>query len=71
MLHLSNCTIKFNLKGSINIYPSEIAKKTDLSCLKLDFDDLDIDKLKWVPVDLNKISNVVKMMLLERLYTMN
>ena len=33
--------------------------KFDLANLKLDFDKLDIDKLKTVPVDLCKLSNVV------------
>ena len=71
MLDLPKFAIKSDLKGAKNIYPLEIAKKTDLSCLKLDFDDLGIDKLKWFPIDLNKVSNVVKMMFLERLYMMH
>ena len=39
---------------------SKFAQKVDLADLKLDVDEFDIDKLKTVPVDLCKLSNVVK-----------
>ena len=38
---------------------SEFAKKTHLASLKLDADELDIDKSKTVPIDLSRLSNVV------------
>ena len=37
-----------------------MAKKADLASLKSDFDRLDIDKLETTPVDLSKLTNVVK-----------
>ena len=35
-------------------------KKVDLAHLNSDVDDLDIDKLKTFPVDLSKLSDIVK-----------
>ena len=48
------------LKNAAGINTSKFAKESDLANLKLDIDDLDIDKLKAVPVDLHKLSNVVE-----------
>ena len=42
-----------------------------LKGLKSDVDDLDIDKLKTVPDDLSKLSNIVKNDVTKRLYMMN
>ena len=42
------------------INTSKFAKKFDLAILKSDVHDLDNDKLKTVPVNLSKLSNVVK-----------
>ena len=39
---------------------SSFAAKTNLACLKTEVDKIDVDKLKTVPVDLAKLSNVVK-----------
>ena len=47
------------LKGTTGTVTSGFAKKTDLANLKSNFDKLDIDKLKTVPVDLRTLSNVV------------
>ena len=52
-------------------YATKFAKKADLANLKSDVDDLDIDKLKIVPVDLNKLNNVVKNVVIKRLYMIN
>ena len=49
-------------------YATKFAKKADLANLKSDVDDLDIDKLKVVTVDLNKLNNVVKNVVIKRLY---
>ena len=38
----------------------KFAKKADLTSLKLDVDELDIDKLKIALVDLSELSDVVK-----------
>ena len=58
-LDLSNYGTKTNLKKATGVDTSDFAKKVDLASLKLDVDELDIDKLKTVPVDLSKLSNVV------------
>ena len=47
---------------------SKFAKKVDLANLKSAVDKLDIDKLIPVPVDLRKLSEVLKMMLLKKIY---
>ena len=39
---------------------SNFALKTNLASLKSEVDKLDIDKLKVVPTDLSKLSDVVK-----------
>ena len=52
-------------------YATKFAKKADLANLKSDVDDLDIDKSKIVPVDLNKLNNVVKNVVIKRLYMIN
>ena len=46
-------------------------KKVNLTSLKSDIDDLDIDKLRSLPVDLINLGNVVKNVLLKRLCVMN
>ena len=43
---------------------------TSLSNLKSKVDELDVDNLELVPVDVSKLSDVVKMMLLKKMYTM-
>ena len=56
----SSYATKSNLKEATVIDTSEFAKKTDLTILKSNIDDLNINKLKAVPVDLRKLSNTVK-----------
>ena len=51
---------KFDLKKAIAVDTSNLAAKSDLSSFKAEVDKLDIDKLKIVPVDLYKLSNVVE-----------
>ena len=41
-----------------------------LNSLKSEVDKLDVDKLVPVPVDLNTLSDAVKMMLLKKMYMM-
>ena len=48
-----------DLKNATGIGTSKQAAKSDLVSLKADVDKLDIDKLIHVPVDLNKLSDVV------------
>ena len=68
---LSNYATKTDLKNIIHIDTSSFALKTNLASLKTEVDKLDIDKLAPVPVDLSKLSDVVKMMLLKRLFMIN
>ena len=58
-LDLSIYATKADLKKGAGVATSEFTKKTDLASLKLDVDELDIDKLKTVPVDFSKVRNVV------------
>ena len=57
---LSNYATKTNLKNVTHVDTSSLALKTNLASLKTDIDKLDIDKLALVPVDLSKLSDVVK-----------
>ena len=59
-LDLPNYGKNAALKGATDIDTSKLFKREDLARLKLYVNYLDIDKLKTVPVDLSKLSNVVK-----------
>ena len=67
---LSNYSTKADIKNISHIDTSSFALKANLANLKTEVDKLDIDKLVPVPVDLSKLSDVVKMMLLKRLIIM-
>ena len=47
------------IKKAIDVDTSNFAKKTNSPSLKLDGDELDIDKIKTVPVDVSKITNLL------------
>ena len=57
---LSNYATKDDIKNITHIDTSNFALKTNLVNLKTEVDKLDDDKLTTVPVDLSKLSNVVK-----------
>ena len=57
---LSNYATKDDIKNIAHVDTSNFALKTNLANLKTEVDTLDTDKLKTVPVDLRKLSNVVK-----------
>ena len=59
-LDLTNYATKTDLKNVTHTDVSSFASKTNLSALKTEVDKIDIDKLKTVPDDLAKLSNVVK-----------
>ena len=59
-IDLSNCATKTDLKNIAHIDTSSFALKTNLASLKTEVDKLDIDKLAIVPVNLSKMSDVVK-----------
>ena len=48
------------MRNITHIDTSNFALKTNLASLKIEADKLDIDKLAPVPVDLSKLSDVVK-----------
>ena len=57
---LSNYATKTDIKNISHIDTSSFALKSNLASLKTEVDKLDIDKLAPVPVDLSKLSDVVK-----------
>ena len=67
-VNLSNYATEADIKNISHVDTSSFALKTNLASLKTEFNKLDIDKLVPVPTNLSKISNVVIMMLLKRLY---
>ena len=63
---MSNYAIKSDLKRVVGIDTSKFAEKVGLSNLTSDINRLDIDELEITTVDLSKLSNILKKMLLER-----
>ena len=57
---LPNYATKTDLKNISHIDVSSYALKSNLASLKTEVDKLDINKLTSVPIDLAKLSNVVK-----------
>ena len=57
---MSNYATKTDLKNLTHVDTSSFALKANLANLKTEVDKLDIDKLVPVPVDLSKLSDVVK-----------
>ena len=59
-LDLSNYATKDDVKNITHVDVSSYATKTNLAALKTEVDKIDTDKLKTVPDDLAKLTNVVK-----------
>ena len=59
-IDLSNYATKTDFKNISHVDTSGFALKTNLANLKTEVDKLDIDKLIPIPVDLSKLSDVVK-----------
>ena len=59
-LDLSNYATKDDVKNITHVDVNSFASKTNLTALKTEVDKIDNDKLKTVPDDLAKLSNVVK-----------
>ena len=57
---LYNYATKTDLKNVSHVKVSSFALKSNLASLKTEVDKIDADKLKTVPADLAKLSNVVK-----------
>ena len=59
-LDLTNFATKDDFKNITYVDVTSYATKTNLASLKTELDKIDTDKLKTVPADLAKLSNVVK-----------
>ena len=59
-LDLTNYATKDDVENITHVDVSSYATKTNLAALKSEVDKIDTDKLKTVPTDLAKLSNVVK-----------
>ena len=57
---LSNYATKLNLKNATGVDKCKFAAKSNLASLRAEIDEIDVDILKTVPIDLSKLSNVVK-----------
>ena len=57
---MSNYATKIDIKDISHVNASSFVLKSNLDSLKTEIDKLDIDKLVPVPVDLSKLSDVVK-----------
>ena len=68
---LSNYVAKTDLKNVTHVHTSSFALKTNLASLKTEVNKLGIEKLAPVSVDLSKLSDAVKMMLLKKLFMIN
>ena len=62
----SNYATKADIKNITHIDTSKFALKTNVAILKTEIDKLDIDKLVSVPVDLSKLSDVVKNVVIKK-----
>ena len=70
-IDLSNYATKTDIKNVSHVDTSSFALRTNLASLKTEVDKLGIDKLVPISVDLSKLSDVLKMMLLKRLCMIN
>ena len=59
-IDFSNYATKADIKNISHVDTSSFGLKTNLANLKTEVDELDIEKLVPVPVDLSKLSNIVR-----------
>ena len=59
-LDLTNYATKTDLNNITQVDVSSFASKTNLAALKAEVDKIDVDKLKTTPIDLDRLSNLVK-----------
>ena len=59
-LDLTNYATKSHFKNITHVDVSSFASKTNLAALKTEVDKIDADKLKTTPIDLDRLSNLVK-----------
>ena len=67
IVDLPNYATKADIKNISHVNTLSFALKTNLANLKTEVDKLDIDKLVPVPVDLSKLSDVVKKTVYDKL----
>ena len=70
-IDLSNYATKTDIKNISHVRTSSFSLKTNFTNLKPDVDKLDIDKLVPFPVDLSKLSDIVKNDVLKKMYITN
>ena len=70
-IDLSNYATKRDIKNISHVDSSSFALKTNLASLNTEVDKLDINKLKPIPVDLSKLSDVVKNDVVKKMYIIN
>ena len=70
-IDLSNYATKSDLKNVTHVDSSCFALKTNLANIKTEVNKLGSDKLALVPVDLSKLSDVVKNDVVKKLYMIN
>ena len=63
---LSNYATKSDFKNVSHVDVSSFGLKSNLTSLKTELDEIDAEKLKTVPVDLAKLSNVVKIVVVKK-----
>ena len=68
---ISNYETKTDLKNLTHVDTSNFALKTNLASLKTEVDNLGVDKLVSVLFYLSKLSELLKMMLLKKLFMEN
>ena len=59
-LDLTNYATKTDVKNITYVDVSSFASKTNLPALKTEVNKIDVDKLKTTPIDLDRLSNLVK-----------
>ena len=70
-IDLSNYATKTDIKNISHVDTLSFALKANLANLKTEVDELDIGKLVPIPVNLNKLSDVVKNDVVKKLYIIN
>ena len=59
-LDLANYATKTDLKNITHVDVSSFASKTNFAALNTEVDKIDADKLKTTPIDLDRLSNLVR-----------
>ena len=62
---MSNYSTKTDIKNISHVDTSSFVLRSNLASLRTEVDKLDIDKLAPVPIDINELSDALKMMLLK------